>query len=145
NLSQAAKSKREPAEITEKRLKGKIAQLQKFAEALAARGESPAHIHEMMKVFTNHMEKGQVEQAETLLDAKLRELGAGDAEPAIEQGAVDADELKKEIAAMRVKDVAWRKIEWKTCLLDGIKASREQKKPMVLWVFIDRPVDDKRC
>ena len=53
--------------------------------------------------------------------------------------------LKKEIEAMRVKDVAWRKINWKTCLLDGIRASQKQNKPMILWVFIDRPVDDKRC
>jgi len=44
-----------------------------------------------------------------------------------------------------VQEVAWRKINWKTCLLDGIRASRKQNKPMVLWVFIDLPVDDKRC
>ena len=61
------------------------------------------------------------------------------------QKSVDPITLKKEIESMRVKDVAWRKIAWKTCLLDGLKASREENKPLVLWVFIDRPIDDKRC
>ncbi len=46
---------------------------------------------------------------------------------------------------MSVKEVAWRKIAWGTCLIDGVNSSREQKKPLILWVFIDRPVDDKRC
>ena len=55
------------------------------------------------------------------------------------------DALNSEIASMRVNDVEWRKIAWKTCLLDGLKASREQNKPIILWVFIDQPVDDKRC
>src|ERR1051326_8508423 len=50
--------------------------------------------------------------------------------------------LKAEIEGLRSTDVAWRKIAWKSCLLEGLKASREQKKPMILWVFIDRPVDD---
>ena len=59
--------------------------------------------------------------------------------------AVNLEALKKQVETMRVKEVAWRKIDWKTCLLDGIQASREQNKPIVLWVFIDRPVDDKRC
>ena len=53
--------------------------------------------------------------------------------------------MKAEIEALRSADVAWRKIAWKSCLLEGLKASREQKKPMILWVFIDRPVDDQRC
>ena len=59
--------------------------------------------------------------------------------------AIGRKALKAEIEALRVQEVAWRKINWKTCLLDGIRASRKQNKPMVLWVFIDLPVDDKRC
>jgi len=53
--------------------------------------------------------------------------------------------LAREIDALKAPDVAWRGIAWKTCLLEGLKASREQKKPVVLWIFIDRPVDDARC
>ena len=53
--------------------------------------------------------------------------------------------LQSEVKSLHVKKVAWRKIAWKTCLLEGLKASREQKKPLMLWIFIDRPIDDERC
>ncbi len=55
------------------------------------------------------------------------------------------EELASEIDALRVEKVAWREIQWKTCLLDGLTVSREEDKPLMLWIFIDRPVDDKRC
>jgi len=58
---------------------------------------------------------------------------------------IDSEELKKEMDAMRVPDVAWRRIKWKTCLLEALRASRRKNKPLILWVFIDLPVDDKRC
>ena len=53
--------------------------------------------------------------------------------------------LKAEIEALKADKVAWREVQWKSCLLKGLKESREKKKPMLLWVFIDRPVDDRRC
>ena len=129
----------EPAAVTEKRLKSKIQRLSQIAERLAAGGQSPKLIHDMMQVFTSHMEKGQVRQAEKLLDQTLEKLTTK------ETSAITPSALKQQIDAMRVEDVAWRKIAWKTCLLDGIQASREQNKPIALWVFIDRPTDDKRC
>ena len=43
------------------------------------------------------------------------------------------------------RDVAWREIQWKGCLLEGLAESRAKKKPVLLWVFIDRPADDARC
>ena len=55
------------------------------------------------------------------------------------------DALKAEIEALKVQDVAWRGLPWKSCLLEGLKASREQKKPAILWIFIDRAIDDERC
>lgn len=55
------------------------------------------------------------------------------------------DKIKADIEALRVPDVAWRSIKWKSCLLDGLKESREKKKPVICWAFIDRPVDDERC
>jgi len=55
------------------------------------------------------------------------------------------DTLQQQIDALKVEKVAWRRIPWRTCLLDGLKASREEKKPVILWVFIDRPIDDERC
>ena len=65
--------------------------------------------------------------------------------------AADADtplspeQVRSEVEALKKEDVAWRKIAWKTCLLDGLQASREQNKPIMLWIFIDRPIDDERC
>lgn len=56
-----------------------------------------------------------------------------------------AESLKVEIEALRVPKVAWREIQWKTCLLEGLKEAREKHKPVLLWIFIDRPTDDARC
>jgi hypothetical protein len=53
--------------------------------------------------------------------------------------------LKAEIEALKAAKVAWRQIAWKSCLIEGLKESREKKKPVLLWVFIDRPIDDARC
>ena len=56
-----------------------------------------------------------------------------------------AEDLKAQIEALRPAKVAWREIAWKTCLLDGLKEARARKKPVLLWIFIDRPCDDARC
>ena len=53
--------------------------------------------------------------------------------------------LKAEIESLKAAKVAWREIAWKSCLIEGLKESREKKKPVLLWVFIDRPIDDARC
>ena len=55
------------------------------------------------------------------------------------------DSLKAEIEALKAPKAAWREIAWKSCLLDGLKESRAQNKPALLWIFIDRPIDDARC
>ena len=53
--------------------------------------------------------------------------------------------LQAKIEALQAAKVAWRQIAWKTCLIEGLKESRAKKKPVLLWVFIDRPIDDARC
>jgi hypothetical protein len=53
--------------------------------------------------------------------------------------------LSAEIEALKAAKVGWREIAWKTCLLEGLKESRATNKPVLLWIFIDRPVDDARC
>jgi hypothetical protein len=53
--------------------------------------------------------------------------------------------LKAEIDALKAVKPAWREIAWKSCLIEGLKESREKKKPVLLWIFIDRPIDDARC
>jgi hypothetical protein len=60
-------------------------------------------------------------------------------------GAPNPRALKAEIESLRDEHVAWREIPWKTCLLDGLRASRDQNRPVLLWIFIDRPCDDERC
>jgi hypothetical protein len=59
--------------------------------------------------------------------------------------ADDASDRLARIEALRAKKPAWREIAWRSCLLEGLREAREQKKPAILWVFIDRPVDDARC
>ena len=53
--------------------------------------------------------------------------------------------LRAEIGALKADKVAWREIVWKSCLLEGLSEARSQNKPVLLWVFIDRPADDARC
>jgi hypothetical protein len=55
------------------------------------------------------------------------------------------ESLKAEIDALKAPRVAWREIAWKSCLLEGLAESRARNKPVLLWVFIDRPADDARC
>ncbi len=53
--------------------------------------------------------------------------------------------LRSEIEALKASKAAWREIAWQSCLLEGLKQARAQNKPALLWVFIDRPIDDARC
>ncbi|HET6882163.1 MAG TPA: hypothetical protein VFI31_18510 [Pirellulales bacterium] len=59
--------------------------------------------------------------------------------------AATPEALQAEIEALKAPKVAWREIAWKNCLLDGLKESRATSKPALLWIFIDRPIDDARC
>jgi len=65
--------------------------------------------------------------------------------PAAEKKPATPEALNAEIEALQAAKVAWREIAWKSCLLEGLKEARQKKKPVLLWVFIDRPVDDARC
>jgi hypothetical protein len=65
--------------------------------------------------------------------------------PSPAQQAPTPEALQTEIEALKAAKVAWREIAWKSCLLEGLKESRAKNKPALLWVFIDRPIDDARC
>ena len=65
--------------------------------------------------------------------------------PVAEKKPVTPEALKAEIEALKAAKPAWREIAWKSCLLEGLKESRAKKKPVLLWIFIDRPIDDARC
>lgn len=71
-------------------------------------------------------------------------LGAGPS-PAAAQPPPSPEALQAEIEGMKAAKPAWREIAWKTCLIEGLKESRERNKPVLLWIFIDRPIDDARC
>ncbi len=58
---------------------------------------------------------------------------------------VTPESLRAEIESLKVLKTAWREIAWKPCLLDGLREARAQRKPVVCWIFIDRPADDARC
>jgi hypothetical protein len=70
-------------------------------------------------------------------------LWAQDERPA--KKAPTPESLRSEIEALKAAKVAWREIAWKSCLLEGLKEARAKNKPALLWVFIDRPIDDARC
>ncbi len=71
-------------------------------------------------------------------------VGAQQSAPPTAKAATPAA-LKAEIDSLKPAKIAWREIAWKSCLLEGLKESRAKHKPALLWVFIDRPIDDARC
>ena len=52
--------------------------------------------------------------------------------------------LRTEIEALKPAKHVWRAIAWKTCPLEALKASRQQNKPVLVWVFLGVPTDE-RC
>jgi len=55
------------------------------------------------------------------------------------------EEIEAKIKTIRTDDVSWKKIAWKPCLLEGLTEAQRTGKPLILWCYIDRPVDDTRC
>ena len=53
--------------------------------------------------------------------------------------------LKAAVKKLQVHEVPWRSIPWNESLISGLNQSKSDKKPVLLWVFIDRPFDDARC
>jgi len=72
-------------------------------------------------------------------------MSAGSASGQNLKKAATPEALKADIEALKASKVAWRAIAWKSCLLEGLRESRAQNKPALLWVLMDRPVDDARC
>jgi len=52
--------------------------------------------------------------------------------------------LKAEIETLRDLKVAWKKVEWRTCLLGALNEAAREKKPVFLWVLGGAPADG-RC
>ena len=71
-------------------------------------------------------------------------LFASSASGQVSKKPASPEALKAEIEALRDAKVAWRKVEWRTCLLDALKESAREKKPVFLWVLGGGPADG-RC
>ncbi len=52
--------------------------------------------------------------------------------------------MRAEVEAMRPAKQAWREIPWKSCPLEAVAAARKAGKPILVWVFLGNP-SDERC
>lgn len=64
--------------------------------------------------------------------------------PGPEKALQPLDAFQAEIDALKPANHVWRAIGWKTCPLEALRASREEKKPILAWVFLGLPTDE-RC
>ncbi len=58
--------------------------------------------------------------------------------------AQEVDALRLRIESLRPVDHVWRAVKWESCLLEGLERSRKEQKPILLWVFLHHPADE-RC
>ena len=143
-------------------LQTKLQSVQKGVERWQGEGRDPSPVAEIMQQFDSLMKTGKHKEAEALLDRALnllrgpekdgpeKEPKKNSAAPSsvphrFAAAAITPEALEAEIKALQPARVPWRDIAWKSCLLDGLKESRAQGKPLLLWIFIDRPADDARC
>lgn len=56
----------------------------------------------------------------------------------------DIDAVERQVRAMRPKTNVWRELQWDTCLIDGLERSQKENKPILLWVFLHNP-NEERC
>ena len=55
-----------------------------------------------------------------------------------------AQTMRAEVEAMRPARQAWREIPWMSCPLEAVAAARKAGKPILVWVFLGNP-NDERC
>ena len=53
---------------------------------------------------------------------------------AAQEKPASPEALQVEIEALKPAKLAWREIQWKTCLLEAFAESRAKQKPVFLWV-----------
>ena len=56
----------------------------------------------------------------------------------------DPEAFQREIESLRPGDLAWKKAGWLNCPLKALRRSRSENKPIVVWVFLGNPADE-RC
>ncbi len=115
-------------------------------------GRDPAAVGELMQTFDGLTKQGKFKAAEELIDRALQLLG-GEAKPKRSAAIVPyfpahgktAAALQAEIDCLRPAKLVWREIPWRPCLLSGLAEARAQKKPVILWAFINSSPTDERC
>ena len=121
-------------------------------------GRDPLPIGELMQGFEPLMNGGKFKEAEELLDKALKLLGGEEKKSEVQSERKSAAlvptpaalgktpaVLKAEIQSLQPAKVVWRDIPWRRCLLEGLAEARAQKKPVVLWAFINSSPGDERC
>ena len=149
------------AEVSES-LQRKMERASMLAEQWKRDGKDLTPVAKVMNEVEPLMRQGKFKEAERVLERGLQILegkGTDDAKKAGQLSgrtlireavlpgnrAETQDSLRAKIEALKPARVAWRQIQCKSCLLEGLRESREKKKPLMLWVFIDRPAVDARC
>ncbi|MEQ1862025.1 MAG: hypothetical protein ABMA13_19065 [Chthoniobacteraceae bacterium] len=61
------------------------------------------------------------------------------------RSADSPEALRAELLALQPPKLVWREIDWNYCLLDGIAKARAEKKPILLWAFINSDPAEERC
>ena len=56
----------------------------------------------------------------------------------------DIEQLQRDIESMKPAKLAWHEIAWRECPLEALREAREKKKPVIAWVFLGTP-SDERC
>ena len=122
-------------------------------------GRDPAAVGELMQGFEPLTQQGKFKAAEELLDRALKLLGdeekpkkpeAGGKKsaaivPTFPVNSKTAAALQAEIDSLRPAKLSWREIPWRHCLLAGLAEARTQRKPVILWAFINSSPTDERC
>ena len=143
-----------------RRLQTKAAKMQTLIQQMQKNRQDMSAVGRLMEKLNPLLQQKKYDAAEVVVDEVLK-LAGEDAESQQnglqnQQGAMQPPRhrlqhpgspaaLEREARSLKKPDVAWKTIAWKTCLLDGLRESRRQQKPLMLWVFIDRPIDDERC
>ena len=60
------------------------------------------------------------------------------------QDVDDPDKLRAEVESFKSEKSPWRQIDWKNCPLEALAESRKSEKPILVWVFLGNPADE-RC
>ncbi len=145
----------EPHAALMEKMKRVEAGVQKWVDA----GRDPAPVGELMQTFDSLTKQGKFKAAEELIDQALKLLGDGEKPKKSEAGAkqptagvpiipnrtMTAAALQAEMDSWRPAKLSWREIPWRPCLLAGLAEARAQKKPVILWAFINSSPTDERC